>query len=446
MIKIRCPHCQTILMAEEENSGQHKRCPACQRHIVIPDVSRLTATQLLEPIRAEEIPDMAPVTTGATPKKVSLVQRFSNLNVLVRVAVVLAVLVVPLAALVISKLYTQHTEATKPPPPPTPTPISMRTIVRPKAEAGVLALVQAKDWNARQSGIETLVALGPDALESVRTALQEGHLTDRFGRRIDLSAAQRGDLLRVLWEWSRQARLPDSVNPVAQSLFHLPETRMKSALLLGFQGDPAAAPVLSQELLLRVRRSGFLQTRIQEGLENNQQAAEELLGTDKRELAELRSALARIGPAAWPTLLEPFWSTWPWIGSQQGNYYLAELDHIRTSSYSDSTQVRAKLNEFVKNAPAALALPAAAYIAHFEEPEYDRNRELAGWLVNMLSERNRLTVQRTVWVIARLIHRQFYKFEDDQLPLQAGEQAMKACRDWAESSFGSVAPRPTTQP
>ena len=94
-LKIRCPHCRKILLAEDEYAGQDKACPECGRafNIPVPISDRAISDAAPAPDIVSKCPhcgcDVAPGTSFcqackrdlASGKRIPLAQRLQRVSV-----------------------------------------------------------------------------------------------------------------------------------------------------------------------------------------------------------------------------------------------------------------------------------------------------------------------------------------------------------------------------
>jgi hypothetical protein len=442
-LKIRCPHCQRVLLVEDEKAGRHTHCPACKQTITVPMPVRAAPSPVdvaLHCPRCERA--VAPGTSYcphcatdlASGQRLPLGRRLRLVSLRTWAVSAVGLVVVGLLAFVCINVYRNVAEKSDRPPTRRAGPAHVP--VASSAEAARRLLV-AETSEERSAAVDALMRGGPEALSAVAAVLESslGDAADARKRRNQRAAlellARSGDTRwRAVMEQCRR---------------HEP-LREDALFGLALLGDADVLEDLTAVWLRELRRRVFLASvarRAPGSIEGAAQAALSRAATRterfSKALRHLRCdhdvrVLGRLG--------EAYWETWSWLGQSRDEAVALELFAIaKPAAATDSTgiteHIRAARDALERasqeGAPSARA--AAGLVLAQCTPQYTSvRRRIIATLATILPECEPREQQRLTWTLAKLTGLTFGEVDADDEPADVGRDDVRALLKWARDS------------
>jgi phage host-nuclease inhibitor protein Gam len=457
-LKIRCPHCRRILLAEDDTAGQRKLCPACQRPLDVPLPLRAELELTNVAVQCPRCgADVAPgtiicqrcftdITTGM---RLPLLQRLARIPI--RTWTVCG-LTVALAALFI--YVGVHVVTVRLARPQTP-----ETVLAPAPAPGF----PAEQWAARLLG-------APDEQEraSAREALVLGcaSAAEQVARAVAAALqASLGDLVsdeRVTWNRraaldvlgfavDREGGAATGLAPLLAACAARPELHVAARRAQGLLGDAAALPDLRELWLERARRYVFLRQLARLTAAGDAAVTGTAVRAARAELDYVAAALHGLKETreegVLDALLESYWDGRTWLGQQRSEALSEELFELAkpraTATAADAgfelekqaiRGARDALQRAGQRAAPAARAAAGLVLAHCA-PQYESARQrIVAAVVSVLAGCEPAVQQRLTWAVARLTGRQFGRISGHGRPADVQRTDVEAVLRWARSA------------
>ena len=435
-LKIRCPHCKRILVAEDDEAGRGKYCPHCRAGFTVPIPVRKVDHSVEV---AEHCPkcgaNIAPGTRycpkchrePSTGRKLSLPRRLRYVKARRWTVISTSVLAVVLLAILGGWYYQNHFRRPSSPSTPSDTTAGVDTLHDAALEY-CRRLLAADSLDERQAALNGLRSTGQtgipvlvEILENVRNETQNN--SENLAAALRYLARNGGkNHLGLIASFQRRSGLREVVlvargrlgdRTITDDLLQLWETRLRRLYFLRGLGAGLSAEM-----------ARMVQTRESVACE---EATEAL-----RTLAELHDS------SIVDQTLSDYWDSWCWLGQKRGEFFSASLFELAqppTSSQSDfRTEIRSardRLGHAAENGAASVRA-AAILVLTENAPQYRSLRErtitsLAALLPTAQPEEQ----QRIAWTLSRLSGQSFGGLSDAALPIQFNSAAMGSALRWA---------------
>lgn len=436
-LKIRCPHCQRTLVAEDETVGQTKHCPSCGKDFTVPIPVPGTPEHVEVAGTCPKCgAEMAPGTVYcphcyfdvAAGKRLPLRRRLKFVSLRTWTLAGLGLVVVVAAAFVGVRVYQDRLGRDTG---PTSAPAPARQPDQVGAE-WVARLLQADSAIDRMQAFEQLLRLGPAALPALARALEEPTAEGGGQRRRNRAAAvelfARGGEARWL--------------PLLKKLQKEEDLRQSALTARAMLGDQEVADELATLWLACLRRQMFL-TRVTvltpTSLAPNLRT---IANSQTERYAEALRGLAESPDAAIiDHVLPTYWDSWEWLGQERGEVFAVELFELAKPPKRKDLEfkirvraVRRTLERAAQRASPAARAAAGVILAHCA-PQYKSLRQrIIARLASILPESEPLAQQRISWALARLTSRSFGGLSEEHSPADFGRPAVQHALQWARSS------------
>ena len=447
-LKIRCPHCRRVLVAEDESAGQTKLCPACGGtfNVPLPNVPEPAEHPLPRRVCPRCETDVAPTATVChkchtdlvTGRRLPLRRRWRRYSWrfwgLFGVAAALIIGGV-LLGWHVRRLRTVTPDLVYRPPPP---------VAVPAAELAA-ALFNARDETARRDAVARLEPHGAAVAEALADALAESlrGLPD---------AARIGSQLAAIDLLGRCGAAADgaAVRAALSACESQPALRAAALRARGLIGDASALEPLAAVWVGEVRRAAFL-ARLERMSPSANKDAQRVAGDIVRRAQAragegLRALAIDSAPAVFGAVLAPYWESWSWLGHARGDA-LADAVFELARPAEGSLDFRAEdvrrprdilrrvgqLSDPETRAAAGLALLRRG-------PQYQSVCvEISAALGAALAGAPPATQQRLTWSIAVLRGKLFGNVARDH-PLDVSASEVAEARAWAgvDASAGTA--------
>ncbi|MEP0845451.1 MAG: hypothetical protein HRF50_01365 [Phycisphaerae bacterium] len=453
-LKIRCPHCQRVLLAEDWTAGEPKLCPACGKGFTVPLPSRI--------VDAGDTPrveiamhcgrcggEIAPGTTFCkhcftdhqTGKRLPLRRRLTMVSrrtwVLLSAGAATALIGASVGVHLYRLRQLAHTRPTQ-----------SRAVLAasvPAAEPAVAQrLMRANSRSERESAIAAIRQVGPDALRRLTEALAEkrdGPRTVQAARNIDAALeliAQSGDASLA----PALRRLSESVVPASRVI------ATRAAL-----GDAEVHAAVIDGWRSALRRTLFVQTVAALSAPDGRPSADAARRAAETDLARwtrgLRGLMRSADGALPPAVLDTYWESVGWLGQEQQDRIADALFDLAKPSGPDESvpeRVRAARRSLEDAAqrgdPSTRA--AAGMVLLQCAPQYESaRRRVIAQLAGDLGSANGTHAQRAAWAMFRLVRREFEEGPEYAAPIAVKPEAVERLWSWCrEQGIVNDASRP----
>ncbi|TWT41255.1 hypothetical protein RAS1_39490 [Phycisphaerae bacterium RAS1] len=456
-LKIRCPHCQKVLRAEDDTLGEERRCPACSQTFTVPLPQRVAEERAAVevgvacPRCAKRLAPGATLcrhcaTDLATGRRATLAQRWRLLSIQTRLmlggAALLLIMAVPV---IIQTALTSRRQARSEPTAAATKPAPLVPI------EPIVARLFADDAGA-QAAADELAAVGPRAAPALAAAMKErlAQAATRPARLTGVSLA-----IEVLARMGPQAGSDAIV--ALEACDSVPSLRQSALEARGAAKDERVAAELERVWIDRQQRRIFLER------------LERLTGSDAARLAQraARESCERATRALRPLVLDDsltaldavvaaYWEAAGWLGNDQGEAFaMAVFELARPplsvasasgmtfgdESRAELQSARRSLVRVAERAPAATRA-AAGLILLVAAPQQKSARErIVQSLIGLLPDCPPADQQRVAWAVVRLSGRSFGDIGAATSLSHVRHEDVRAVLRWAESS-GLAKPGP----
>lgn len=439
-LKIRCPHCERVLLAEDWTAGQGRFCPLCGRGFTVPlpatavaqDQAAASARGGFACARCGRV--LAPGTRQCrhclsdpqTGQRLPLRQRLALYSARVWVtaaAVALLLLFGGYTAAYLLRLPARGTIDHQPRLSPSTAvdwEVPAAELFKTRKPAERVRLRRELLLSAAQSGAAVAAALD--------RALNEGRRSAD-----DLRAAQAA--IEILAE-TGDPRWNDLLRE-AQQRPALRRAAIRARAALGDAAvlDEAVALWLDTlETTLLLRRAVALDHGGSAALRHVAQRSEQALH-------ELTAALRYLGHPALARVLDEYWQSWGWLGQERGDelltaaFQLAQPELRRGVALDPIAQVRAarRTLEQLAGEASSFSRRAAVLLTLAQNvPQYQSLRErLFESLLPGLRLTDETVRQRIVWTLAKVGGRSFGPVSAETMPERIEQEGIAAAAEWA---------------
>lgn len=452
-LKIRCPHCQKVLIAEDAVAGQVKRCPACGAAFNVPLPRDVIAA---EPQARNDGPtcprcgaEVGPTATLCrkchtdlrTGKRLPLRQRLQMKSW--RFWMATGLITVGLTVAILTSVQLYRTWSRTAPAATTTQPIKI--VQTPAAELAhdLLAGPTPADRAAAQAALGLRPKDIGDALaQEITHALAHpadvpgGDATLRAAIELLAQAVPANEAQRQAW------------HAVLQQCTALPALHDAAMRARGLLGDVTALEDLATLWLAQIRRELFLEAVADTAQRRDDPATRQVLIDARQTAADtgagLRALAFQFEQPVFERLVGAYWDSWAWLGQTHGDGLArAIFDLARPEQRSlefnpqDIRQPRDVLIGVGATAPP-VTRAAAAEILSICAPQYrSAVRTICESLRPALADADPLTQQRLVWTLAQLIGRTFGNISDHH-PRDVTATEIAAALAWAGAPAGTL--------
>jgi phage FluMu protein Com len=460
-LKIRCPHCHRVLIAEDQTAGQQKLCPACGQVFNVPLPSSMpvltrpaapsTPARTCPHCRTEVGPTAsychkchADLSTG---KRLPLGRRLRLLSWRFWTAAGLGLAGVGLAAFAGVQFYLIRSQPAK----TTFVPTQPRDF--PAAELAE-QLLRARSPGDRQTALEHLGGVELRATPAVAAALAASlgqQVTDpqaRWNRvaAIDLLARHGKTHPQLVPQWlDLLARCQQD-----RSLY-VPALRARAVL-----GDAGVLEEVTNAWLTRLERLLLLSRVVRASQSEGQPGVSLLFRQFDRELVRCAEGLRALAQdensPVFQRLAGIYWDSWDWLGQGRGDRLADEVFNLarpadRTLEFraEDVRGPREVLRRVAETGSPAVRA-AAGLILEQRGPQYKTVcRGIAEELAKLLPDSTAADQQRLTWAITRLRGKLFGVTARAD-PLEVTEEEIAAAQEWANPGVRPTLKLPYRQP
>lgn len=453
-LKIRCPHCRKILLAEDWTAGEGRFCPGCGKGFTVPLPRRAAERETTTPTIALGVTcarctaQLAPGTVVCrhclsdphTGQRLPLRQRMRHVSKRFWGTLAASLAFLGLAGYATAYLVhlNQRSESA-------PTPMTAKPSTGVDWSASVAELLKSTTAATRAPMRRKLmlnaVECAPRVAEALEAAVQDGM------RANEQTLRSRRAAIDILGE-THDARWI----PVLRRCQEDPGLREAAIRARAQVGDAAVAADATDLWLARLRETAFTD-RAAELVRCDDPTARVALAQNahwndasrrRRETqASLTSALRHLGLSAVDRAAPNYWTTWGWLGQQRGEFLAAAVfDLARPESTATIAgtedavaQQRAarRVLEQVAQATRSYSTKCAVLLTLAQcVPQYQSLRErLLDNVITGLSEPDAQVQQRIVWTLAKVIGRSFGAVSSSTHPAFIDADGVDAVAAWA---------------
>jgi predicted Zn finger-like uncharacterized protein len=452
-LKIRCPHCRSVLVVEDQAAGLDRPCPRCGEtfNVPVPISERsVTGGQPAAEVAAKCPKCGAPIAPGTpfckkcfrdvrTGKRIPLGRRLRHLSSVSVVVLILIVVGLPVTVVVGYNIYRDRfAERDTPLPVFRPTPPAEL----PSAE-WARALLAARSAAGRAAALHDLNQAGPRAIDDLAAALQE---PPPLGVSAGEHRLNRRTALRFLGTHGDE----HTAKFIAEATW-APELRDQTLLARGRLGDEAVLGELAAQWANALRADAFLSAAMAAGGGQSGPAAAAALRRSQERLKDLGDALRRFGRAGFEQAAPCYWESWSWLGppgrddAAEALYELAKPPVAGTTSIGEVVEdiraARDLMEAVAADGPPPVRPVAAVLLVKFS-PQY---RSTVGRVTTSLAETLRdatpIEQQRLTWALARVTGRRFGAIDEDASPMMVCKADVVSALQWIrESRLAQPAP------
>jgi len=470
-LKIRCPHCLKILLAEDETAGQLKLCPSCGRPITVPmpvraDTERVEVAQDCPRCGHKVAPGTAYCpkcwTELATGKRLPFGQRLRRMPFRVWATGLVAAIGILLIILVAANLL--RTYAKRPSARGSravgAVQVDVEKLAREFLNAGPDAPTDALRRKLLQTEHAGLVPLADALRDSLSDGSADSTVAGRQCAAIELLV--RLDSLPVRSAGGADvgaAAVAHAASARAHAVAVLAECQRSPALceaaLLarGRLGDSAARDDLLAAWRRHLSRALFFQ-RLADVISGERAAGAQAFARHAQlsldEIVDALRALVVSGDErTLPAACESYWQSWGWLGQRRGESVLAALFELakpspRSALRPDSADTPAAVQavraarralEAAAETGSAASTAAVGLVLLHAAPQYQSARQrVVARLAAALPDATPLDQQRSTWTLACLLNRQFAGVTENSSPADVDRDAVAAALSWARQN------------
>ena len=458
-LKIRCPHCQQVMVADDSAAGERVACPACHQPFSVPlpraaipdEVARRGGGRICPHCKTEVAPlaefcqrCLTELSSGRRPPWRQRLRMRPARWWLVRGALVAGGLVVLAAGTAVYRTQTRPPRVLTPP------------TTRPVAPVAELArqLLEATTPADREQVLRNLAGVEHLAAPAVAAALRAAIETPWT------SPQQSANRLAAIELLIRQTATcpPDEAAAWSETLAQCqrdPELYQPSLRARALLGDARVTEELARTWLDTLERQLFLRRLVQNTGADGQPGPRLLLSRLTIELGRLSDAIRQLGQnpevAVFERVAEAYWESWHWLGQGAGDLFATELFSLarppETTLRFRPEDVRTPRDVMRRIAERGSAdARAGAAMALHTAPQYrTASREVAGLLGELLPQCDARDQQRLTWVLAQLRGRLFGPVPRSH-PLEVTAAEVAAAQEWVRPGTRPVLKEPYPTP
>jgi hypothetical protein len=475
-LKIRCPHCQRILRAEDWTAGQSRICPLCEQPFNVPTPPRdlpgappaprppppdVADASLAQPPPAHDVAADCPrchrpvapgnpfcprcLTDLSTGRRLPWRRRVAirPLRTLLPGAIIIAA--VAAAAIITNEIVGIELRARRAAPTPAATTTGPASAPAIAADAAAERLLAARTATQRDDALFDIKRQGHAGLTAVARSLDAAlRSTTRRPSIENLRAAL--DLLE---------HEPDPAWTAAlERCRATPELADAALCALARLNPPAHIDALVSRWVTLLRQRIFLDRLAALAPPDTRSIAQDVAqrarGDCQRFTATLRALAAPPGDAL-ERAAARYWDSWDWLGQKHGEAFAAELFDIARPPPS-SAMTNAEVIESVRTgrrvledaalraappAAAALALTLAQCVPQYQSARGRVTDRIGAALASLPPDDQ----QRITWALAELTGRTFGDFTADQHPRHVRPAHVQAAMQWVHAAGGPAPAR-----
>jgi len=467
-LKIRCPHCQKVLRAEDDTAGEQKLCPVCHQVFTVPIPERAVIAPASADV-ARSCPRCgAALAPGAalcrqchtdlvTGQRLPLWHRWRRRSATWWMAYGCAVACAALLLFVGGHALWVRLRR------PAPAAQSFdRFHATPLAvEDWAARLLNAADGGERVTVRDKLAQAGATAAPQVAAAVAaalhrslEENQGDWQTTRNQLAA-----LALLARAAASEPRARARFGPLLESCEQRPALRMAAGQARALLGDMTALPLVRDVWIAELRHTLFLSRLLELTQAERDPGAARVLARARSRLSATADALHQLKQqdeaAVLDDLLTVFWESWDWLGQSRGGQVATALYEVAkpygagpafptgdspaepAAFEQQKTAIRGARDALdrVGARATALARAAAGLVLVQAAPQYHSARErIAEQLPALLPDCSPSDQQRVTWALARLTGRQFGRITPQSLPGQVERDDVEAALRWARQT------------
>ena len=409
-LKIRCPHCRRVLVAEDDTAGQRRACPACKRPFDVPlRIPEHFAPEVEMPKCPRCGAEVSPVATFChkchadllTGERLPLGRRLRLLSWRTWLIATFGATVLGLLAFVGLTVYRARQGTAAPP-------VVHVASVPPQVRELAERLLTAANRDERTA---VLNELGPHESQAVPIVAELLAESLAVGKHDDVVlAANRVAAIDVLARHASSDILPSGAClPLLARCERVPRLASAALRARGMWGDTTAADALITAWLDGQQRQVFLTHVVACAEGHGDAGARALLADAQEKVACYEDGLRRLvsDPASGVAerLAAAYWTSWSWLGQQRGEAFAEALGALTkprqqtlTLRSEDERSAQELLLHVVRNA-APVARPAAAMVLHTMPSARTHGREITAALEAALAGSAGQDQQRIVWAL-----------------------------------------------
>lgn len=443
-LKIRCPHCQKVLRAEDQTAGEQRACPVCGQVFTVPipchepepphvDVARV-CPRCAHPVAPGTSFCPRCLTDLASGQRLPLRRRLRLFPVRTWANWGLAGAAALLAAFVAATLLRHQVAG----------PSVSKVLPKPGRGAEVptttlaARLLDADDPHAIASAFDALAERGDSAYPAVAHELE----------RSLAAGSMRAENQRAAIDLLVRSGEPRWL-PLLEQAYERPALREAALHGRARLGDSRVLDVLHAGWAERLRRQLFFE-RLVEVTDRRADAAVNELGAYLRwQTARYADSLRRLATHPADGVIErlagDYWDSWCWLGQRRAEAFGQALFEIaqppvgHSLSFEDVKEevrgARRALDRSAAGAPGSTAAAIGLVLAQCA-PQYRSARErIVAKMARQLPDAAPEDQQRITWALARLTQRAFGQTTEHSHPLDVTPADVQAALAWV--GYGS---------
>jgi phage FluMu protein Com len=439
-LKIRCPHCQKVLRAEDQTAGEQRACPVCGQVFTVPIPYH---EQERPPIEVARVcPRCAhPVAPGtgfcprcmtelASGQRLPLGRRLRLVPLRTWVTWTLGAAAVLITVFVAGNLLLHQSVRTtfsRMLPGPTPEPAtSIATLAA--------QLLDAPDQASIQAAFDALAQRGDAIYPAVADELE----------RSIAAGSPRPDSQRAAIDLLVRSGEPRWL-PLLEQAYERPALHEAALHGRARLGDSRVLDVLHAGWTERLRRLLFFERLVSVTDRRADPAAEELGAQLRWQTARYADSLRRLATNPANGVVErlagDYWDSWCWLGQRQAEAFGQALFEIAQPpvghglSFEDVKEevrgARRALDRAAARAPGGTAAAIGLVLAQCA-PQYRSARErIVANIARQLPNSTPEDQQRITWTLARLTQRAFGQTTEHAQPLDVAPADVLEALAWA---------------
>ena len=446
-LKIRCPHCRKVLLADAQYAGQDKACPKCGKvfNIPVPISDRNIADSAPSASVVSPCPhcgyDVAPGTSFckkcmrglADGKRIPLSHRLQLVSVRNWTLAALIVVAVPFLGVVGYTIYRDRFARADEPLTPF-VPVTPREVASSK---WAQQLFQAASRQERADAVNQLNQMGPRAVTDLLAALEASVRTtgaDRRQQRRNQTAAIR--FLGAFGGGQCKLSLAETNWPV--------QLHEEVVLARGLLGDHDVLDDLCQLWLDHTRASTFLDEAIRAAGAESASVSVHALRRAHERSRRIERALRGFKRAAFERIAAGYWESWAWLGQSRDDIFAAKLfemakppedrDMDVSEAVDDLRAARDTLETVTREGPDAVKPVAAVLLANLAPQYRTALNRMKATLARALRDADPVNQQRLTWALASITARQFGAITGDDSPALVRHADVVAALKWIRES------------
>lgn len=432
-IMVKCPHCQQMLLVEDQYAGTTKRCPSCQGLVDVPAKAKAgpvprtrvrTCPHCGQPVALTAEECLHCHRDLRTGRKLPWRRRWAlqpTSTKLTAGLIVLAAFIIGFAA----GRWLWMAAATRPVSEPrvAETPLTLADQTAKELIGRILASPDPAEMEllARQ-----LEALGPPAGAQIVAAWP------RTSTQAVSHPLARGVLIRSLG-----ATGYGGGEPLLRSLANRPDLAEEVELSLARLGCEQALAGVIERWSRLAEYLAWIGLEQQWHLATPARSERYLPAVLEAARQELDSVLADRLPEALPGMLRAFWSGWNWPLAERGQAVLTAIERVLHAAIRDGQVVTAAgvLEPCLKDPQAEVQLAAMVVLGRQTGGQRDQLLAWGEQIAGRLVDPDPQVRARCLWVLSKVFERQFEGFDAAQPPAAVNPNALQAALRWARQRW-----------